>query len=112
MSDWIEVLRTQCTKTSQAKVCAQLRVYQSDGFPSGTVINQVLKGKYPGRTERLQALVEGVFMSSVVACPVVGDIPSDQCIQYQGKPYAATNPTRIKLYQACRGGCPHSKLEV
>lgn len=112
MSEWLEVLKAECDKSSQSKVGQLLRKGQRDGFPSSTVINQVLKDKYPGRTERLQALVEGVFMSSVVTCPVVGEIPSDQCIQYQSKPYGNTNPTRIKLFQACRGGCEHSKLEV
>lgn len=109
MSDWKQVLKTECEKTSQAKVAAVLR--QNDGFPSPTVINQVIKGKYPGRTDRLQALVEGKFMSGSVQCPVVGAIPSDQCIEYQGRPYAATNPTRIQLYRACRGGCEHSNIK-
>jgi hypothetical protein len=108
---WIAVLKSECDKTSQAKVAATLRGSSGDNFPSPTVINQVIKGKYPGRIDRLQALVEGVYMSSTVVCPVVGEIPSDQCVQYQSKPYAATNPTRIKLYQACRSGCQHSNIQ-
>jgi hypothetical protein len=112
MSEWLEVLKAECDKASQSKVGQLLRKGQRDGFPSSTVINQVLKDKYPGRTDRLQALVEGIYMSTSVQCPVVGDIPSDQCIGYQRRPYSSANPTRIKLFQACRGGCPHSKLEV
>lgn len=111
MLNWIEVLQQKCSESSQAKVCAVLRKHQSDGFPSGTVLNQVLKGKYPGRTERLQRLVEGVYMAGTVDCPVVGSIPSDQCVQYQGQPFANTNPTRLALYKACRGGCPNSNLK-
>ena len=109
MSDWIKVLEAECQKTSQQKVAAILK--QNNSFPSTTTINQVIKGKYPGRTDRLQALVEGKFMSGTVDCPVVGPIPSDQCIEYQGRPYAPTNPTRIQLYKACRGGCPHSNIK-
>lgn len=111
MSQWLEVLRQKSLETSQAKVGAELRKYQRDGFPSGAVISQVLKGKYPGRTDRLQRLVEGRFMSGTVECPVVGKIPSDQCVQYQGQPFANTNPTRIALYRACRGGCEFSSIE-
>ena len=109
MSDWITVLRTECHRTSQSRVANQLR--QTDGFPSPTVINQIIKGKYPGRTDRLQALVEGKFMAGTVQCPVMGAIPSDQCIEYQGRKFAATNPTRVRLYQACRSGCQHSNLK-
>ena len=110
MSMWIQVLAAECEKASQAKVAKALRKSSGDGFPSPTVINQVLKNKYPGRTDRLQALVEGMYMSVTVQCPVVGEIPSDQCIEYQSRPYAATNPTRIKLYQACRANCTNSKI--
>lgn len=109
MSDWISVLKSECERTSQNRVAILLR--QADGFPSPTVINQIIKDKYPGRTDRLKALVEGKFMSGTVTCPVMGDIPSDQCIEYQGRKFAATNPTRVKLYQACRGGCLHSNIK-
>lgn len=111
MTTWIEVLKAECDSTSQSKVADKLRRSSGDGFPSPTVINQIIKGKYPGRTDRLKALVEGMYMSATVTCPVVGEIPSDQCIEYQARPYAATNPTRIKLYQACRSSCVHSNIK-
>jgi hypothetical protein len=110
MENWIEELAKQCQQTSQAKVGAALRKHQPDGFPSGTVINQVLKGKYPGKTDRLKSLVEGVYMSATVKCPIVDEIPTDQCIENQSKPFTNTNPTRRALYKACRNGCEHSKL--
>jgi hypothetical protein len=108
--DWLNVFKQKCDDLGQAQVGRELRKHQSDGFPSTTVINQVYKNKYPGRTDRLEALVEGAYMSKTVNCPVVDQIPSDQCIQYQSQPYAGTNQTRRKLYKACRSGCVHSKL--
>lgn len=111
MATWINILKHQCDASSQSKVAAVLRRSSGDNFPSPTVINQVIKSKYPGRLDRLQSLVEGVYMNITVNCPVVGEIPSDQCIEYQGRQYAATNPTRIKLYQACRSGCQHSNIK-
>lgn len=109
MSEWIDTLIAECERTSQSRVANLLR--QTDGFPSPTVINQIIKGKYPGRTDRLKALVEGKFMSGTVVCPVMGPIPSDQCIEYQSRKFAATNPTRVRLYQACRSGCKHSNIK-
>lgn len=108
-NDWIVMLDQQCKKTSQARVSARLR--QQDGFPSPTIINQVIHGKYPGRSDRLQALVEGAYMQHTVHCPVLDEISKEQCESYQGRPFAATNPTRVKLYQACRNNCKHSRLE-
>lgn len=109
MSDWIEVLRRECERSSQAKVANRLR--QSDGFPSPTIINQVLHNKYPGRKDRLKDIVEGVFLHTTVHCPVLDEITADVCADHQSRPFANTNPTRVKLFQACRNGCPHSRLE-
>lgn len=107
--DWLTELGLQCKKLSQKRVADRLR--QADGYPSATVINQVLNDKYPAPTNRLQALVEGVFLNRTVECPVQGEIPSDQCEEYQTRPFAATNPTRVRLYQACRHGCPNSRIK-
>jgi len=107
--EWIKVLAEACTKTSQSRVSVRLR--QPDNFPSPSAINQVLKGKYKGRTERLKALVEGVYMRRTVTCPVSDEISSDTCEENQSRPFINTNPIRVRLFKACRGGCPHSRLE-
>lgn len=108
MNEWLEVLRAECNRASQPQVSLRLR--QPDGFPSPTIISQVLNDKYPSRKgrARLQALVEGVFMNATVFCPVVGEIPTDQCQENQARPFSTTNRTRLALYKACRGGCPNS----
>jgi hypothetical protein len=110
MSEWLQVLEQKRKELGQATVGRELRKNQPDGFPSATTISQVLNDKYPGKTDRLQKLVEGIYMSSKVHCPVVGEIPTDQCSEYQNQEFAMTNPTRRALYQACRGGCQHSQL--
>ena len=106
---WVQVLTEKCEKTSQARVSARLK--QNDGFPSPTVINQVIKGKYPGRKDRLKALVEGVYMHRTVICPVSDEISTDTCEENQSRPFINTNPIRVRLFKACRNGCPHSRLE-
>ncbi|MEE9357350.1 XRE family transcriptional regulator [Candidatus Vondammii sp. HM_W22] len=105
---WLKALRKACEETSQSKVAARLR--QPDGFPSPTVINQVLNDKYPGRKERLQALVEGVYMNRTVDCPVLGTIKTDLCIDHQSRSFSTHNPLLVQLYRACRDGCPETRI--
>lgn len=49
-------------------------------------------------------------MHATVACPVAGELRMHHCLQNQRMPFAATNPQRVRLYRACRAGCPHSRL--
>ena len=104
--EWIQVLDEECERTSQKRVSRKLR--QPDNFPSPTVINQVLKDKYPSPTDRIQALVEGAFMGKTVRCPVLDEITHDICIEKQELPFAATNPQRVKLFRACKT-CPNRR---
>lgn len=102
--EWIAALRAECKRTgSQARVGARL------GY-SGAVINQVLKGTYRGNLQRVQEAVEGALLGATVECPVLGELPRDACLRHQQRPFAATNPSRVQLYYACRSGCPHSRL--
>lgn len=101
--DWIEELARQCEASSQKKVAKVLGV-------SAAVVNQVLQLKYPGDLKGVENRVRGAFMAQVVACPVLGELSSKECMDWQRKPFAATNPLRVQMYRACRGGCPHSSL--
>ena len=101
--DWVAVLRTQCEKTSQSAVSKQLNY-------SPAVVNQVLKGTYKGDVTKVEIAVKGCFMNEVVNCPVVGEIATHICLNYQKQPFAAINPLRVQLYKTCRAGCPHSRL--
>lgn len=103
--DWLETLREAVAKTSQRRVVEALR--GGNGYPSETLLSQVLSGKYKGRTERLQRLVEGHYLGCTVDCPVLGEITRDRCDHEQRKPFYATNPQRVALFRACRG-CEHN----
>jgi hypothetical protein len=109
MDDWVSALREACARTSQGRVAEHLR--QPDGYPSPAVINQVLRGRYQGRIDRLRGLVEGEYLGVTVPCPVLGEISRRDCLEHQARPFASTNFRRIQLFRACRGGCPHSCLE-
>lgn len=106
--DWIAVLRAECAKTSQIKVAAALR--NRSTFPSPTVINQVLSGKYPSQKGRdhLGDLVRGQYMGATVDCPVLNEIGLHQCAYWQAQPFMAINPLRTQMHRACRK-CPNRR---
>lgn len=104
MDEWLNVLRQACARRSQRKVAEELGV-------SPSMINQALKGVYPGDLDRLKRRVEGRYLNQTVNCPILGEIPLDRCQFHQEREFAATNPQRVELYRACRSGCPHSQLE-
>jgi len=102
--DWLEILRAESARTSQS------RVGQRIGY-SATVVSRVLMGDYKGDLGSVEDAVRGALMGETVDCPVIGDIRRNRCIEYQRQKLAATNPTRVQRYHACRNGCPHSRLE-
>lgn len=98
---WIIALAEACQRETQAAAARRLGV-------SGSLISQVLAKNYPGRLDRIEQLVDGVFLGVTVGCPVLGEIPRNRCLEEQARGYAATSSTRARLYRACRGGCPHA----
>lgn len=106
MPDWVRMLANACDQTSQSKAAERLR------YSTGAV-NAVLARKYgkPGASyEAIAAAVRGAFMDAQVQCPVLGELRQHVCMEHQRQPFAATNPTRVRLYRACRAGCPHSLI--
>jgi len=101
---WLARLRAEVARSSQRRVAEALR--GGNGYPSEALLSQVLAGKYAGRSERLQRLVEGYYLGSTVACPVLGDITRDRCDHAQRSPFAPSNWQRIALFRACRT-CAH-----
>ncbi|MBY6223592.1 helix-turn-helix domain-containing protein [Ferrimonas balearica] len=101
MSNWIEVLAEQAKQHGQKAVADKLGL-------SRTTISQVINRKYPGDLARVQALVEGAYMDKAVACPVLGCLPLNECLIHQANKRTTGSPIRIKLYRACRSGCPNS----
>lgn len=108
-ADWLDVLRAECAKASLRKVADKLR--GGNGYPSTTLLSQVLSGTYSGQTDRLERLVKGYFMGDSVRCPVLGAITRDACDHHQHAKFLASNAHRIALYRACRAGCANSHVE-
>ncbi|WP_173497582.1 helix-turn-helix transcriptional regulator [Shewanella sp. ISTPL2] len=101
---WLEVMAEQVELHGQRAVAEKLKI-------SRTTVSQVLNRKYPGDMDRIQKLVEGAYMNRTVHCPVLGDIPLNECLDHQRNTRTTGSPIRIKLYRACRSGCPSSSLD-
>lgn len=98
---WLDVLAAECRRTSQSAAADRIGV-------SEAVVSQVLKGKYPGRVDRVQARVEGALMAQTVTCPILGDLQRNECLDHQVRPFAATNSQRVALWRMCKT-CPNSE---
>lgn len=96
---WVLALAEACDKSSQGKVAQRLGI-------SSAVVNQAIGNSYKGRLDRIESRVRGELMREVVACPVLGEISTRDCLDHQGRKFGATNPLRVKLFQTCPT-CPN-----
>lgn len=97
---WVRVLRERCQATSQKKVADELGI-------SAPVVSQILNHSYGGRWKNIQDRVEGAYMGHTVNCPVLGELPTNKCLDYQKLPFVSANPQRVRLRRACRT-CPNN----
>lgn len=105
--DWLEVLRKEVDRTTQAAVARRLNL-------SPTTISLVLKGKYEASTERIEARVRTELMAETIECPVLGVITRKFCQEWQDKARREVGPASAlhqEVYATCRGGCPHSSIK-
>lgn len=104
--EWHRELVKVAERLSQSQIAARLDV-------STAMVSQVLSGKYlERRIGPFKEKFEGAFMGYCVNCPVVGELPRDKCLTFQAREFCATNPTRVQLYHACRGGCEFSRIPL
>lgn len=68
-------------------------------------VSTLLANKYPASTRRMEQAI--MTWASFVDCPVLGEITGEQCQKERNKPFIGSNPTRIRLYRACRS-CPRN----
>lgn len=66
-------------------------------------VSTLLANKYPANTARMERTI--LSATALVNCPVLGAITGDECQTARQKPFLGSNPTRIRLYRACRS-CP------
>lgn len=101
--DWVIELATLANATSQKAAADKIGYSQA-------VLSHVFNAAYTGDLKRVEEKVRGALMGLSVACPILGEIGRDRCLDEQKMPRSATSSIRSKLFRACRGGCPHSRL--
>lgn len=102
LPDWVMALAEACDVASGRAVAKRLDV-------SPAAVSRVLGNNYGG-TAAMELRVRDRIMSAVV-CPVLGEISQERCREEQGRPFAATNAVRVRLYRACNNGCPHREAK-
>lgn len=70
---------------------------------SKSAVCHVHRGTYKGNPEAILRAVEERFSQRLVECPVLGEIPLNRCVEERSRPFAATNPVRVRLARACKG---------
>lgn len=103
LPDWVRVLAEECDRTT-AKAAATRIGY------CPAVVSNVLANKYVGAMDTVALKVRGLLMAATIACPVLGLMPTDMCLKHQKAEWSARNPQSAILFQACRAGCPHSRI--
>ena len=100
LPDWVRALAVACQRASQAAVAKELG-------RSGAVVSQVLRRKYAGSYRNVEERVRGVLLNGRVECPGLGTVPTHECQDWREKArvYAPGNPTRRRMFRACRA-CP------
>lgn len=94
-------------RAAVARLGTQAAVAKTLGVSSSTV-SQALKGYYVGDVDALAQRIRGALMNELVSCPVMGELSTKHCLDYQARPLVFTNPTRVRLHRACKT-CPHRK---
>lgn len=104
MPGWIQALAEACDERGQSVVAQRLSI-------SGSAVSAVLNGRYPADLARVEQRVRGLLMGGTVPCPVLGDLASDLCLEWQAKAsqFRDTGQLRRRMFAACRQ-CPRSRF--
>jgi hypothetical protein len=100
LPDWVLALANACAASSQNRVALDLE-------RSPSLVSNVLRRKYPGDMAAVEERVRGVYMHAVVACPVLGDLSTDQCQVWRKRSHSLQghNTRRVQMFKACNR-CP------
>lgn len=100
--DWLDILRDRVAALGLVAVAKDLGTAKS-------TVSMVVNGKYPARTDKIEAKVFAVYGGQTVACPVLGGIDAAACAANQDRAkrigLRAGNPETLRLFKTC-SNCP------
>ncbi|PKR90898.1 transcriptional regulator [Pleomorphomonas diazotrophica] len=103
--DWLLVLAEEATRTGLNALAMRIKV-------SAGTLSAVLSGTYGAKPDRVREAVRGALMGVTVECPALHqEIGRETCIKHQRTPLSTASPSSVRLYHACRNGCPHATIE-
>lgn len=96
--DWLTLLAEAVDASSRAAVARELDV-------SRTSVSLLLSGQYPGRTDKMAALILERYAR--LDCPHTGkSVTPDYCRKYTGQ-VPTSSPAALRQWRACLT-CPHN----
>lgn len=104
--DWVVALAIECDRTSQGRTAKRLNY-------SAGVVNNVLSNSYAASTAKIEETVRGVLMREVYSCPVLGEIPKQDCRQWRDKArnFNNANTQAVTMFRAC-SKCARFKEDI
>lgn len=94
--DLLQLFKSKVAANGTAQVARDI------GY-STTAVSQVANDKYSGDPAKILARVEEVYGGSFVQCPGLGEqLSLAKCADWRRKPFAGTNPLRVRMFQACK----------
>lgn len=100
MPEWVRMLADHCDRHTQAAAARRIS-------RSASLVNQVLKNRYPGDLAAVKERVEAAFNVESVSCPILGPISGSDCLKHQAAPYNPANHMAVALFRQCRR-CPNA----
>ncbi len=100
---WLDLLK----QAVDAPGASQASVAKALGYASSTVVSLALSGKYPAKTDKIEARVLAVF--GRVQCPHLGEeLSGAQCIEYHTRAAPTSSPFAMRHWRACQS-CPNRR---
>lgn len=97
---WVDLLIAEYEAHGPKATGARLGV-------SAGMVTGVARGYYASSVDTIREAVRAVFGRASVDCPVLGEVELATCRHHRSRPFAATNPLRVRLYRTCRS-CPNN----
>lgn len=95
--DWVASLVEACDHSSQNKVAGRIG-------RSAAVVSQVLRNAYAGNMRAVEQRVRDVLMAEEIACPALGPISSEDCLNWRDRAekHSSHSPIQVRMFSACR----------
>ncbi|MEQ1890610.1 MAG: transcriptional regulator [Alphaproteobacteria bacterium] len=108
---WVLALAQAIDAEGGAMPRAQKLTAERIGY-SNAVVHEVLRNRYRGDHAKVAARVAQCLATDSADCPVLGRISHAECHAHQARKSPGSTPLKVRLYRACRVGCPHSFIET